>query len=803
MNNFFLLALIGLIIYHIKNEREYDYSDRDKVTDLLPWAYPLKDGTIINKNGSLMKVFKFIGDDLNSVLEEDLVSIRGQLNEILKRLGEGFVLHIEAKREVAKSYPENTFQEDLLQEMDDHRKEQFLEGRYFESSYYISISYFPPKVKKKKLEEAFLEIERSSLSLETELNFFDETISKLHIALKDIFKEVKLLNEEDVLTYLHSCISNKNHPVKSMGDKVSLDTYISDTDITPGLITKVRDEYLGVVSLLSYPTTSYSGMFDALNDLGFEYRWVNRFIYIDNEEAEKIAARYRKTYFGDRKGYFNRWLESKTNEQISEDSREKLDRTEECDYFIYDIQSDHLKGGYHTFTIILRDKDKSRLETSIHHVESLINKKGYVAVKESFNSLEALLGTMPGDIEHNVRKPILTTMNLIDHAPISSNWNGDKANLHFNAAPLIVCEGGESTEFNLNLHQGDVGHTMILGKTGSGKSVLLNTLAYSFKKYPESQVLIFDKGGSSRVLTAGVNGMFHELGKEDIKFQPLKNIHKDSELEWAFEWFIDIFEMEGLKITSVHKKSLQAALKALSHLEIEERTLTGLRLQVQDKELRDILERYTNSEDGVYGKYFDNSQDTFSAVNTWQVFEMEALFNSKVLVPMLGYLFHRLELDFFNGNPTFLILDECWLMLDNPKFANKMKEWLKTLRKKNVSVIFATQAISDITNSSIKDVLVESCLTKIFLPGGKIEYPELYKELGLNFREIEILEKGVMKRDYYYKCEKGGKLFKLNLSTLELAYVGASSPQDQKTCMEYLNSEGDFNEKWKKYKEIH
>ena len=801
MNTLFFISIVIIAIYCITNEREYDYKDKDSVSHLLPWAYPLKDGTIINKNGSLMKVIKFVGNDLHSVIDEDLVLIRDQINNTLKRLGEGFVLHIEARREVVKEYPDNHFKEPLLQEMDNRRKKEYLEGKYLETNYYISVSYFLPKEKSKKLEESFLERTHSSLSLDKELSSFEETALKILLMLKDSLKEARFLTEEETLTYLHSCISNKNHNIKSMGERVCLDSYISDTEITPGLTPKIGDEYLGVVSLLSYPTTSYAGMFNALNDLAIEYRWINRFIYIGNLEAEKIASIYRKTFFGDRKGYFDRWLESKTNEQISVDSSEKLDRTFECDNFTYDIQSDHIKGGYHTFTIVIKDKDLASLEASLTQIEALINKKGYVAIKESVNSFEALLGTLSGDVEHNVRQPILTTMNLIDHAPISANWNGEKINKHFNSPALMVCESGDSTKFNLNLHQGDVGHTMILGKTGSGKSVLLNTLAYSFRKYSNSQILIFDKGGSSRVLTAGVQGEFHELGKDDVKFQPLKDIHKSEELEWCFEWLVDIFELEGLKVTSSHKKSLQSALNALSYLDIEERTFTGLKLQVQDKEIREVLERYTNSENGVYGKYFDNSIDNFSKENSWQVFEMENLFTSKILTPMLTYLFHRLEREFFNGSPTLLILDECWLMLDNPKFASKMKEWLKTLRKKEVSVIFATQSISDITSSSIKDVLIESCLSKIFLPSGKIENTKLYKELGLQYREMQIIEKGIMKKDYFFKCETGGKLFRLNLNPLELAYVGSSSTVDQNKCIELLEKEG-FNEKWQEYKHI-
>src|SRR5690606_30127056 len=140
------------------------------------------------------------------------------------------------------------------------------------------------------------------------------------------------------------------------------------------------------------------------------------------------------------------------------------------------------------------------------------------------------------------------------------------------------------------------------------------------------------------------------------------------------------------------------------------------------------------------------------------------------VLPVLSYLFHRLE-ERFDGRPTLLILDEAWLFLDHPLFAARIREWLKTLRKKNVAVVFATQSLADIAGSSIAPAIVESCPTRIFLPNDRAieqQMRETYEHFGLNPRQIEIISQATPKRDYYAQTARGNRLFELGLGPLAL-----------------------------------
>jgi type IV secretion system protein TrbE len=163
-------------------------------------------------------------------------------------------------------------------------------------------------------------------------------------------------------------------------------------------------------------------------------------------------------------------------------------------------------------------------------------------------------------------------------------------------------------------------------------------------------------------------------------------------------------------------------------------------------------------------------------------FEMEELMaNPQAAPPVLSYIFHRLEAR-FTGAPTLIILDEAWLFLDHPLFAKRLREWLKTLRKKNVAVIFATQSLADIERSSIAPPLIESCPTRIFLPNERAREPlqkQVYERFGLNRRQIDLIAGATPKRDYYVQSPDGARVFDLGLGPIGPAFYGSSDPEAQ------------------------
>ena len=420
------------------------------------------------------------------------------------------------------------------------------------------------------------------------------------------------------------------------------------------------------------------------------------------------------------------------------------------------------------------------VDEHIRVAERIVNGRGFTAIRETLNAVDAWLGSLPGHPYANVRQPILHTLNLAHMVPLSAVWAGEDANRHLQAPALIQAQTDGTTPFRLNLHIGDVGHTLVVGPTGAGKSVLLSLLALQWKRYTNAQVFIFDKGRSARAATLCMGGAHIDLGSSNApSLQPLKDIDTEHGASFAADWLTGLCTNEGVSMTPDLKARLWEAIQSLSSAPENERTLTGLSLMLQDDTLKSALHPFTL--EGPHGRLLDADHESLSLADT-VCFEMEELMHAKgAVAPVITYLFHRLEAR-FTGKPTLLILDEAWLFLDDPMFAARIREWLKTLRKKNVSVVFATQSLADIANSSIAPALVESCPTRIFLPNERAQEPqskETYERFGLNTRQIELISRATPKRDYYYQSPLGARVFDLGLGPIALSVCGASSPENQ------------------------
>jgi type IV secretory pathway VirB4 component len=368
--------------------------------------------------------------------------------------------------------------------------------------------------------------------------------------------------------------------------------------------------------------------------------------------------------------------------------------------------------------------------------------------------------------------------------PLSSVWAGPARNVHLDGPPLLYASTAGSTPFRLSTHVGDVGHMLVVGPTGAGKSVLLALIALQFRRYAKSQVYIFDKGFSARMAVLAMGGAHHALGLgadagETLAFQPLRRIEDATERSWAAEWIAALLAHEKVLVTPGVKDAVWSALGSLASAPPEERTLTGLNLLLQSNALRTALGAYTL--DGPYGRLLDAAEQHLAFADV-QCFETEALMGQTgVVAPVLTYLFHRLE-ERFDGRPTLLILDEAWIFLDHPLFAARIREWLKVLRKKNVAVLFATQSLADIASSSIAPAIIESCPQRILLPNDRAIEPqsrEAYERFGLNDRQIELVSRATPKRHYYLQSARGNQLFELGLGPVALALCGASDPATQ------------------------
>ena len=759
-----------------------------RLADFLPWVCLVAEGVVLNKDGSFQRTARFRGPDLDSATPAELVAVTSRLNSTLRRLGSGWAIFVEAQRVPALSYPVSDFPDPVSELVDVERREQFREeGAHFESFYYLTLLWMPPAEEAARA-EAWLYEGRSKSGVDPKellSAFIDRTNRVLHL-VEGFMPEAEWLGDGETLTYLHSCVSTNIQRVRVPETPAYLDALLADEALIGGLEPRLGDHHLRTLTITGFPSVTFPGLLDELNRQAFGYRWSSRAIMLDKTDATKLLTKIRRQWFAKRKSVAAILKEVMTNEQSVLMDSDASNKAADADMALQELGADEAGIAYVTATITVWDRDPALAAEKLRLVEKIIQSRDFTCTVEGVNAIEAWLGSLPGHVYANVRQPPVSTLNLAHLIPLAAVWAGAERDEHFGDAPLLYGKTEGSTPFRLSLHVGDVGHCLVVGPTGSGKSVLLALIAMQFRRYENSQIFAFDYGGSIRAAALAMGGDWQDLGGAlhdagsdgSVALQPLARIDEAAERAWAAGWLAALLAGEGVAVDPVAKEHLWSALTSLATAPVAERTLTGLAVLLQSQELKLALSPYLVG--GPWGRLLDAEAEHLGSARV-QALETEGLVGASSAATVLSYLFHRIEAR-LDGSPTLIIIDEGWLVLDSPAFAAQLREWLKTLRKKNASVIFATQSLADIEGSSIAPAIIESCPTRMFLPNERAAEPQIarvYDRFGLNSRQIEILSRATPKRDYYCQSRRGNRLFDLGLGDIALAFAAASSKTDQ------------------------
>jgi type IV secretion system protein VirB4 len=794
------------------NLREYRTKSAS-LSDLLPWVALVGPGVVLNKDGSFQRSARFRGPDLESATPAELVAVTMRLNNALRRLGTGWALFVEAQRRPALDYPQSVFPDPVSALVDAERRAQFCEAvAHYESRYYLTFLWMPPPEDATRL-EAWLYEGKAGKSVDPRelLKSFVDRTDRLLYLVEGFIPEADWLDDAATLTFLHSCISTNTQHVRVPETSVYLDALLPDQGLSGGLEPRLGEHHVRVLTVSGFPTATFPGLLDDLNGLAFPYRWSTRAIMLDKSDAAKVVSKIRRQWFAKRKSVAAILKEVMTNEQSVLIDSDASNKAEDADRALQELGADHAGIAYVTTTVTVWDLDPAQAAQKLRMAEKVLQARDFICTLENMNAIEAWLGSVPGHIYANVRQPPVSTLNLAHLIPLSAVWAGAERDDHFNAPPLLYGKAQGSTPFRLSLHVGDVGHSLIIGPTGAGKSVLLALMALQFRRYPSSCIFAFDFGGSIRAATLAMGGDWFDLGTvlaDDqtampVALQPLARIDEAGERIWAAEWLATILAGEAVTIDPATKTYLWSALMSLASAPVEERTLTGLAVLLQSQELKQALSPYLLG--GPWGRLLDAEQERLGAASV-QAFETEGLIGTSAAPAVLSYLFHRIE-SRLDGAPTLILIDEGWLALDNPEFAAQVREWLKTLRKKNASVVFATQSLADIENSAIAPAIVESCPTRIFLPNAHAGEPQvrrIYERFGLNSRQIDIVASATPKREYYFQSQRGNRLFELGLGEVALAFAAASSKTDQAAITRLISTQGSerFAAAWLRHRSL-
>lgn len=794
------------------------------LSDLLIYSAVVDDGVIVGKNGSFGAAWVYSGNDNASSTNEEREAISFHLNQALAGLGNGWMIHVDSVRRPASKMPDRKYSNfpDKISFLIDEERRQYFEslGNMFEGEFVLTLTWFPPLLAQKKFVDLMFDDDQkkptSKRTTENLINQFKRAIAdfenrlSIGLSLKRL-KSYQVTNEDgsistydNYLSWIQECITGDKHPIQLPPCPMYLDSLVGGKEFWAGIVPRLDDKYIMAVSIEGFPLDSTPSMLAGLSELPCEVRWNTRFIFLDQHEAVSHLEKYRKKWKQQIRGFIDQVF----NLNSSAVNQDALMMTEDAESAIAEANSGMVAFGYYTSVVILRDSDRELLERQARYVQKMVNRLGFSARIETVNTMDAFFGSLPMHAVENVRRPLLHTLNLADLLPTSTIWSGeDKAPcpLYPVMSPALMhCVTSGSTPFRLNLHVRDLGHTFIFGPTGAGKSTHLALLASQFRRYRGMSIFCFDKGMSMYPLTKAIGGSHFNVAADDdsLAFCPLQFLETKGDRAWAAEWIDTILALNGLISTPSQRNAIATAIASLHSS--GGKTLSEFTILVQDNAIRDALKQYTI--DGQMGHLLDADSDGLSLAD-FSTFEIENLMNlgEKYALPVLLYLFRRIETS-LHGQPAVIFLDEAWLMLGHPAFRDKIREWLKVLRKANCIVVMATQSLSDAARSGILDVIIESTATKIFLPNIyaiQDETSRLYRTMGLNTRQLEIIANGRPKYDYYYVSEKGCRLYSLALGDFALAFVGSSDKDSIELIKKLEKQHGDdWVVEWLKIKNV-
>jgi type IV secretion system protein VirB4 len=776
------------------------------LADLLLYDSLVDDGVLLLQDGALLAAWSFRGPDMASATNAEMAALSARFNSTLK-LGTGWMIQCDAIRSRAPEYPSvGAFPDPITMLIDEERRQQFsAEGTHFESEYFLSLTYLPPAQHEERVKGWMFDgASRPKSAAERALDFFRSRVDAFADIFGSLFQVERLRahrfedalgfteEHDDLLRYVHRCITTTDHPIARPAIPSYLHDLLSTEDFIGGMAPRIGSKRLRMIAVDGFPRLSSPGLLGALDNLPIEYRWHTRAILLDPEEARGLLDKTRRKWRSKIRGWKDQLLRIETGpvnlfaQEMAADAEEAMGVASSGDvqFCVYNT------------VIVCAEESEARLDEAAGLVMKTVQNLGFACRTETVNAIEAWRGSLPGDGYRNVRRVILHTLNLADLMPITAVWAGPKVNpsplMPPDSPPLLYAATMGATPFRFNLHVGDLGHTLMTGPPGAGKSTFLGLVVAQWFRYPRAQVFAFDKGYSLFALTQAASGEFYDIGGEwtDWAFCPLKDIDSQGDVAWAVDWLESLCTLQDFKIAPRERNALGEAVTLLQASPT--RTLTELCANVQDTEVRQALHYYTLG--GTMGHLLDADQDMLGN-GRFLTFETEHLMNmgEKAVVAVLLYLFRRIEKR-LDGSPTLVPLDEAWVYLRHTLFRERVRDWLKTLRKLNGAVLLSTQNLSDIFNSPIRDVVLESCPTKVLLPNAEAANPasrQFYESIGLNEREISIVQTSIPKRQYYVVSPAGRRLIALGLGGVGLSFVGVNSREERQAVEQAITTHGE------------
>jgi len=742
------------------------------LSDVVPWRAVVAPGVVLHKQRyGLQRTYAMRGPDVMGETPEVQGAVMLQANDVLKRLGGRWMLQSEAQRRRVMTLPAVSWRHPVAALIDHEQRQRLLESPGSrETAYYLTLTWYPPAPSLRRGLRWLLHgpgRTQGHTEQEVSVREFVDQADYLIDLLKGMLAVCRPLTTAETLTYLHTTVSERWHPVGRLAFLHDIDHQLCDTAWLGGWYPQLGDWHVRTCSVLGYPAQSIVGVVRELDAADVDYRWCTRWIGLEKHVQAGILRKTQGTWVGEERSFWDRLSENVTHQPTRVLNTDATNKAEDVDAARQEVGADIVAYGQFTSTVTVWDGDPERAEDKLQHVMHALETRGFVATVERLHATPAWLSSHPGNQADNVRRSTHHSLTLAHLCPgLTAAWPGPTGDAYLQGGPWFSTHIEQNTLFRVVNHTRDLGHFLVLGATRSGKSTFGNFLRAMWLQYHHTQAKLFDLDGHGRLLTYLLGGSWYDLGSPGLRFQPLRHVDDPLRLGLAMQWLLDLLEEYGMKTTAPVQAYLGSNLAKLARLQPAQRTLSRLitlmaegsrdtelkanagridaqgishpdpdlrALVVLQTEIRRVLQRFTDK--GEYGGLFDGTEDAFDD-NPIQTFELRTILQRpRLLGPVLRYVLTQVELQMTTDAPMLLLFDDAAIPWEVPRIRDKSREWMMTTAKKGVSLGFMTHSLSQVFDSPLGPLLEESCPLRFFVPNKAAEEPNIaaiYTRMGLS-----------------------------------------------------------------------
>lgn len=556
---------------------------------------------------------------------------------------------------------------------------------------------------------------------------------------------------------------------------------------------KQDDYYVQVLTLKQPPSVTFANIFADLLKLPADAVICSEFRRIPNNEAAKVIHNKQRHFHNTRSSFIGTAMAGEGAQPgqilVNAANTALVNDLGEC---LQEIEVRNNYFGEFGFTLVLYSRDYDALLNAVAEAHKIFSTKDAFLLQETYNIFNAYLAVIPGNNLYNLRTMLITAVNYADLSFLFTVSTGDRRNAHLGAEYLTLLETAHNTPYYFNLHYRDVAHTLITGATGSGKSFLLNFLITNAQKYAPF-TFIFDLGASYKHLTTMFAGTYSKVSLEERAFSinPFTLPLTTDNHEFIFAFVRVLMEADNARtLTPAEAKEVFEAIANMYVIDPEQRRLLTL-AGTLPKALSDRLARWI--EGGQYGALFDNPEDTLRLAR-FQCFDFEGLDKyPTILEPLLFYILHRANSLIYapEQKTTFkiFVMDEAWRFFQNATLRNYLREALKTWRKHNAAMILATQSADDLRQSSLLELILESCPTRIFLANPGLNAQTYREAFHLNQTQAELVRNLLPKRQLFLHTPLLSKILTLEVDSRSY-WLYTNSPMETAKREELIAKHG-------------